>query len=88
MAQDNTENPDLSIIWIDPDDFPLVRGSAQTPHCPNVGTWAGAPSLFQSSYPCFLVGDPESYACCPLMSSVDTEGLLSKGMREEKGYNV
>lgn len=26
VAQDNTENPDLSIIWIDPDDFPLVRG--------------------------------------------------------------
>lgn len=29
VAQDNTENPDLSIIWIDPDDFPLVRGPAQ-----------------------------------------------------------
>lgn len=29
VAQDNTENPDLSIIWIDPDDFPLVRGAAQ-----------------------------------------------------------
>ena len=28
VAQDNTENPDLSIIWIDPDDFPLVRGTA------------------------------------------------------------
>lgn len=26
VAQDNTDNPDLSIIWIDPDDFPLVRG--------------------------------------------------------------
>lgn len=24
VAQDNTENPNLSIIWIDPDDFPLV----------------------------------------------------------------
>ncbi|KAM7336524.1 hypothetical protein ACRRTK_005017 [Alexandromys fortis] len=24
VAQDNTENPDLSIIWIDPDDFPLL----------------------------------------------------------------
>lgn len=29
VAQDNTENPDLSIIWIDPDDFPLVRGATQ-----------------------------------------------------------
>lgn len=29
VAQDNTENPDLSIIWIDPDDFPLVRGTTQ-----------------------------------------------------------
>ena len=28
VAQDNTDNPDLSIIWIDPDDFPLVRGTA------------------------------------------------------------
>lgn len=28
VAQDNTDNPDLSIIWIDPDDFPLVRGLA------------------------------------------------------------
>lgn len=26
VAQENTDNPDLSIIWIDPDDFPLVRG--------------------------------------------------------------
>ncbi|KAF6730624.1 Calsequestrin-1 [Oryzias melastigma] len=25
VAQDNTDNPNLSIIWIDPDDFPLVR---------------------------------------------------------------
>lgn len=25
VAEDNTENPDLSIVWIDPDDFPLVR---------------------------------------------------------------
>lgn len=24
VAQDNTDNPDLSIIWIDPDDFPLL----------------------------------------------------------------
>ncbi|TRY55754.1 hypothetical protein DNTS_016174 [Danionella cerebrum] len=24
VAQENTENPDLSIIWIDPDDFPLM----------------------------------------------------------------
>ncbi|XP_048041300.1 calsequestrin-1b isoform X2 [Megalobrama amblycephala] len=24
VAQQNTENPDLSIIWIDPDDFPLM----------------------------------------------------------------
>lgn len=25
VAKDNTDNPDLSIVWIDPDDFPLVR---------------------------------------------------------------
>lgn len=25
VARDNTHLPDLSIIWIDPDDFPLVR---------------------------------------------------------------
>ncbi|XP_056103045.1 calsequestrin-1b isoform X2 [Rhinichthys klamathensis goyatoka] len=24
VAQENTDNPDLSIIWIDPDDFPLM----------------------------------------------------------------
>lgn len=26
VARDNTKNPDLSIVWIDPDEFPLVRG--------------------------------------------------------------
>lgn len=25
VAKDNTDNPNLSIVWIDPDDFPLVR---------------------------------------------------------------
>ncbi|MBN3311256.1 CASQ1 protein, partial [Amia calva] len=25
VAEDNTDNPDLSILWIDPDDFPLVK---------------------------------------------------------------
>ena len=25
VAEDNTDNDDLSIVWIDPDDFPLVR---------------------------------------------------------------
>uniref|UniRef100_A0AAQ5YIE1 Calsequestrin n=1 Tax=Amphiprion ocellaris TaxID=80972 RepID=A0AAQ5YIE1_AMPOC len=24
VAEDNTDNPDLSIVWIDPDDFPLL----------------------------------------------------------------
>lgn len=24
VARDNTDNPNLSIIWIDPDNFPLV----------------------------------------------------------------
>uniref|UniRef100_A0A8D1V5B3 Calsequestrin n=1 Tax=Sus scrofa TaxID=9823 RepID=A0A8D1V5B3_PIG len=24
VARDNTDNPDLSIVWIDPDDFPLL----------------------------------------------------------------
>lgn len=27
VARDNTNNPELSIVWIDPDDFPLVSGS-------------------------------------------------------------
>lgn len=27
VAEDNTENPNLSILWIDPDDFPLVRNN-------------------------------------------------------------
>lgn len=31
VARDNTDNPDLSIIWIDPDDFPLVSGSDRAP---------------------------------------------------------
>lgn len=31
MARDNTDNPDLSIVWIDPDDFPLVSGSDGAP---------------------------------------------------------
>lgn len=31
VARDNTNNPDLSIVWIDPDDFPLVSGSGQHP---------------------------------------------------------
>lgn len=25
VAQENTDNPDLSIIWIDPEEFPLVK---------------------------------------------------------------
>ena len=33
VARENTDNPDLSIIWIDPDDFPLVRGDSD--HCFN-----------------------------------------------------
>jgi len=24
VARDNTHNPDLSIVWIDPDNFPMV----------------------------------------------------------------
>lgn len=31
VARDNTNNPDLSIVWIDPDDFPLVSGSGRAP---------------------------------------------------------
>lgn len=31
VARDNTDNPDLSIVWIDPDDFPLVSGSEWGP---------------------------------------------------------
>ena len=28
VAEDNSDNPDLSIVWIDPDDFPLVGHSS------------------------------------------------------------
>jgi len=31
VARDNTDNPDLSIVWIDPDDFPLVSGRGWFP---------------------------------------------------------
>lgn len=31
VARDNTDNPDLSIVWIDPDDFPLVSGRGSFP---------------------------------------------------------
>lgn len=31
VARDNTDNPDLSIVWIDPDDFPLVSGRVSLP---------------------------------------------------------
>ena len=30
VAEDNTDNPDLSILWIDPDDFPLVRTNRES----------------------------------------------------------
>lgn len=56
VAQDNTENPDLSIIWIDPDDFPLVRGPLLKHWDPNVGTWPGTTFLFQNSYPTSYLG--------------------------------
>lgn len=31
VARDNTDNPDLSIVWIDPDDFPLVSSRGSLP---------------------------------------------------------
>lgn len=39
VAQDNTDNPDLSIIWIDPDDFPLVGGYTGRGCCPRQARW-------------------------------------------------
>ena len=30
VARDNTHLPDLSIVWIDPDDFPLVSHDTST----------------------------------------------------------
>lgn len=44
VARDNTDNPDLSIVWIDPDDFPLVSGSDQDP-----GRTFSAPCLWLTS---------------------------------------
>lgn len=32
VARDNTNNPELSIVWIDPDDFPLVCHSFEVPY--------------------------------------------------------
>lgn len=32
VARDNTNNPELSIVWIDPDDFPLVCQSFERFH--------------------------------------------------------
>lgn len=32
VARDNTHLPELSIIWIDPDDFPLVRSDTFRPN--------------------------------------------------------
>lgn len=29
VARDNTHLPELSIVWIDPDDFPLVRSHTE-----------------------------------------------------------
>lgn len=29
VARDNTHLPELSIVWIDPDDFPLVSRNAE-----------------------------------------------------------
>lgn len=49
VARDNTDNPDLSIVWIDPDDFPLVSGSA-------LGTGLG----HLHSLVCVLGVDPEA----------------------------
>lgn len=51
VARDNTKNPDLSIMWIDPDDFPLVR-------CLKVLAF-----IRSSSSPCFEMM-PEFY-CLP-----------------------
>ncbi|KAK7893412.1 hypothetical protein WMY93_022564 [Mugilogobius chulae] len=31
VARDNTNNPDLSIVWIDPDDFPLLTLTGRKP---------------------------------------------------------
>lgn len=45
VARDNTDNPDLSIVWIDPDDFPLVSGRGWFPSlvwCLDVCTHTGA----------------------------------------------
>lgn len=44
VAQDNTDNPDLSILWIDPEDFPLVPAHPQggnTSPRPPPALWGG-----------------------------------------------
>lgn len=49
VARDNTHNPDLSIVWIDPDNFPLVTkislDGCMTIYCmhdiSNAVTWNG-----------------------------------------------
>lgn len=36
VARENTNNPNLSIIWIDPDNFPLVWKPQQTDFICNI----------------------------------------------------
>ena len=72
VAQDNTDNPDLSIIWIDPDDFPLVR--IVTGHC---CPWQGLSleHVLRGSVSEFLFPSPSGGPYCMLRG---TKGILRK----------
>ena len=77
VAQDNTDNPDLSIIWIDPDDFPLVRGTALLTPTPRLTVAISETSFLQ---------DPNSWLedlgrLCP----VQVQGCRGQERHPEKG---
>lgn len=46
VARDNTDNPDLSIIWVDPEDFPLVSGAHAPSQDPGDQPQAKPPPAF------------------------------------------
>lgn len=84
VAQDNTDNPDLSIIWIDPDDFPLVRNI--TGHCcPRQGLSLG--HVLRGSVSESLLPSPSGGPYCMLRA---TKGILRKrtqgGARGTTGF--
>lgn len=61
VAEDNTDHPELSIVWIDPDDFPLVR----TRPPPSSLRRSSSPVDAGSSRSSCLTGRTPSGSTCP-----------------------